>query len=168
MTALRDNACMTNTEFLLQKGGDLINSELDGRGAMEVKSALNELLLLLLQLEDLLLDGVLHDQSIHQHLPTLPNSEHAIDGLILHRFVPPRITQEPTFADVKFRPTPPARSDTSRILGYLDETPTLGFFAVGVGEATLLFLVPASSSSSSMVSGLTSSVKLPSSGVDED
>ena len=26
MTALRDNACMTNTEFLLQKGGDLINS----------------------------------------------------------------------------------------------------------------------------------------------
>lgn len=94
MTALRDNACMTNTEFLLQKGGDLINSELDGRGAMEVKSALNELLLLLLQLEDLLLDGVLHDQSIHKHLPTLPNSEHAIDGLILHRFVPPRITQE--------------------------------------------------------------------------
>ena len=79
---------------LSQKIGDLVHCQLDRCRAVEIEGTLNQLLLLLLQLEDLLLDRVLNDQAVYDDFPTLTDSEHAIDGLVFYRFVPPGIAHE--------------------------------------------------------------------------
>lgn len=76
---------------LTQEFCNLIHRKFDCRTILEIKRTLNQLLLLLLQLQNLLFNRILNDQSIDRHFAFLSNSERSIDCLVFNSLVPPWI-----------------------------------------------------------------------------
>mmetsp|Transcript_15486 Transcript_15486/g.52235 ORF Transcript_15486/g.52235 Transcript_15486/m.52235 type:complete len:216 (-) Transcript_15486:1315-1962(-) len=64
------------------------------RGRVTADRALKHEALLVLEHEDALLHGVLHDEAHGLHGLVLPDAVRAVDGLHLRRGVPPRVHQE--------------------------------------------------------------------------
>lgn len=88
---VRNKKHIHTNKRLTQEFCNLIHRKFDCRTILEIKRTLNQLLLLLLQLQNLLFNRILNDQSIDRHFAFLSNSERSIDCLVFNSLVPPWI-----------------------------------------------------------------------------
>ena len=81
-----------------------------GRGVRALKEPLGEVALVVVQGDDLLLDGPLRDQAVDRHRAGLADAMGAVRGLVLGGRIPLRVhvDHEVGRGQVEFRPPPPA------------------------------------------------------------
>ena len=70
--------------------------------------------LLLDQGVDLFLDRPSADEFMNQHVALLADAEGAVGGLVLHSRIPPAVEVDHMEAAVRFKPVPPALSDSTK------------------------------------------------------